>query len=160
MADPYRINIEPTRSNDPEGIGSTPTTLLETAEGDLVLGADGDLLVARPKETELQRAVYTAQTDRNSSLLFPGVGSVLRSFRGFIISEEVLVAMEESLRKDLVEDGVAVLEETVEVNPLDNQSGSLLVSFSVALPEGGNYPVNYRFDVDEGAIEQLGGGQI
>jgi len=160
MADPYKIKIDPTLTNDPAGRGAASSNFVETAEGDLVLGADGDIVVAGPKQAEIQKAIYTVHTSRNTCILYPKVGATLRSFRGWTMTEAVFSSMEESLEKDLAKDGVRLVPGSVEVNPLDEQNGKLLVSFTLALKDGQNTPINYLFDVDGGDIELLGGGQI
>ena len=160
MSDKYEILIHPTRTNDPSGIGSFSSAVLETLEGDMYLGADGDLVLASTRESVLQAARFTIQTPYGSSSAFRGLGGRLREFRGQPITEEVLQVMEEVLQEDLKEDGVPVIPGSVEANPLDIERGRLLITFDIDSGKSSVDTLSYEFDVDYGSIEQLGGSQL
>ena len=160
MEDKYRVYIAQDRSNTAGEVSNDPETFAETTEGDLVFSADGDLLLPTDVEQVVQRMKYVCQTRLNSSRIFRGIGTRLRSFRGFAITEPVLQEMEETLMEDLVNSNVGIVPGSLSIDPVDIEKGKLLISFSLENPGQSNLYFDYFFDVDHGYIEQAGGGQI
>ena len=152
--------IDPLRNNDSHTRGDDPSNLAETAEGELIFSADGDLMIATASEALIQKSVYVVNTKKYSSSLFPGLGTRIREVMGHILTPEYLNEIEAGFYKELIENGVIPVEGSYEVNPLDVVGSRLLITFALENPSGGYLHFNYSFDVDSGAIEQIGGNQL
>jgi hypothetical protein len=156
----YKIK-KANRTNSPSNYelsGLKASSLFETEEGDLVVSAEGDILIATPNETVVQFVTFVIKTLLNEAKLYPKRGTNLRSFIGGQMRPHVFDKIRDSLIFSLYENNVGFSEESLEVLPLGDSI--ILISFKIIVPTGDIVQLGYKFDVMSGLIEDVGGVQV
>jgi len=160
LADPFIYAVpSSSRSNSIEYIprGDSVDTLLESNEGDFVLGADGDLLMANENEAIAQSLIHAIRTHKNSSKAYrPDFGTRLRNALGLPNSDAILNKIKDLLVLDLESSGLSVLN--VEVLPLKEEI--IMVRVEVLGTGSGAVEGTYLMNTETGYIEIQGGLQV
>jgi hypothetical protein len=154
----YQISIDSTRTNTVTNYGNTPSTLLETREGDFILGSEGDVLIANSKESAGQYAQYVVKTDKRITTLFVNLGSRLRDFVGRRNDYNTHDLISSYLTEDLENANIRYVENSVEVLPF--KDNIILINFIIISSSNERIQQTYKFDIMSGAIEDIGGAQI
>jgi len=119
------------RNNSPSNFDSKDRLgLLETTDGDWVVGSNGDLLMATTYEVVAQRLAAFMQTRYASAEVFPNFGNRLEDAYGKSLdSIRVLDKTKSDLINDLNRAGFFVVADRVEVLPASNDS--LIINLAI-----------------------------
>jgi hypothetical protein len=156
----YEIPKHASRSNDSVYLenGVIKSDLLETFEGDWVLGTQEDLLIANDSEALAQRALHFLRTPKNSSFVYEEFGCRLQDYIGKALNPTTLANIERDLFKDLSDSGIIYDENNTEVLPFSDHT----VIIHLSLIDSNGLPVEgiYLFDSFDGSVEVQGGKQV
>lgn len=156
----YQVPSYPTRNSGSNFLqpGRPKVNLLETEQGDLIIGGDKDLLISNEDESLSQILLNAIRTPFGVSRAFPNFGSSLRNLIGKKLTGETLDSAQIQLVRDLTNSGFDVIDEKTEVLPWDD--ATIIVHVVVVNSRGQLIQGNYLFDVLSGDVEVLGGQQV
>lgn len=104
------------------------TDLAMTEKGDLIVGANGDLLLRRGNECLADQILFRLKTIRGDYLLEPGCGASLENFVGQPNTERTGAALELAARHALTHDGFLLASDlSVRCVPLSETEVALLL---------------------------------
>jgi hypothetical protein len=153
----YSITTAETRTNDPTYTTGNSVSPLETNEGDFIMGAHGDLLLANDSEAEAQRLMNFVKTQQDSSAVFGSFGSRIRNIIGVPDSDVVLDYALELLIQDMLDSGFTPLTDHMSIISADQNE--IIITVAILDINGEPIEQNYLFDVLNNDIELLGGNQ-
>jgi hypothetical protein len=156
--------VEPVLSGRTNDINSFKSpnlvSLLETAEGDLILGGDDDGAIANLHESVAQRLLWFIKTPIGSSELYPEFGSRIHQLFGQSSDNPlVLEGATSNLIEDLVSQGFDPIIDKTEVLPY--APGIIIIHVAVR-NDLENHPIvpvieqTYNMSSDNQTIEFLG----
>ena len=152
----YEISVS-SRYSKLNEVDVTTSNLVETPDGDFIIGADGELLIANQSEDLTQLALYAIKTKFNSSEVLGIFGCRLEETIGSLMNPTTLTRATSQLERDLETSGVPVVEGSIEILPLNDQQ--IAVTLELALPTSEVVTQTYKFDTATYAIELLTGQQ-
>ncbi len=161
MSEVYQNPTDPERTNgidhltDRAGVG-----YLETAAGDLIFGADEDILKANITESISQRLIAFIHTKKGSVSLWPYFGSRVHELFGKSSSNaDVFEQARVDLVQDLRSNGFSPIEDEIEVLPYSPSVIMIRVTIEDSSPELSTTTIEqtYQMQSDQSLIEFLGG---
>lgn len=125
--------------------------LFTTAEGDVVIGANGDLLAARDEEVVAQEVLWRCKTVRGDWVLFPECGADLEYLVGLPNSPETGAQAEALVNRALTHDSFLLGElERVEAVPINREQIAVFINIDY---DGENpFTMPITVDLKEGVL--------
>jgi hypothetical protein len=120
-----------------------------TANGDLVIGPDGDFEMVEGDEELSQRFIFRLRTVKGDYLLEPDTGCSLEQFKGAPNTDETWAAIEANVSLELSKEGVPF---TVDCVPISETEILILIEFDSVEVEDRILQIKSTLDLREGLV--------
>jgi hypothetical protein len=133
---------------------------LETADGDLIVGADSDVLKANVIESVSQRLIAFIHTRKGTVAIWPEFGSRVQDLFGKASSNAAVFEQAKAdLLQDLRSNGFTPIAEETEVLPYSSSVIIIRVTLQITTADVAQSTIEqtYQLQSDEALIEFLGG---